>query len=110
MAKAPNTAAREYLTPSEQSALEAYGITSAEFDRVRQEDRAPDMEAANDPPSGSQMVKESQPRLEPRPPKELAKEVDREAFADRWAEELERARDEAPEQDKDHEHAPEISR
>ena len=99
MAQRPNTAAREYLNPSEQSLLEKYGVTSAEFDRVRGDDHAPEMAAGNEPLGGSEMVKQDQPRLEPKPPKEMAQEVDREAFERKWAEELTRAQDNAPEQD-----------
>ncbi len=36
--------------------------------------------------------------LEPRPPKELAQDVDRQAFERKWADELQRAQERGPEQ------------
>lgn len=106
MATNPNTAARDYFSTSEKSLLEDYGVTSAEFDRVRQDDRTMDLDRS----SGSQMVKDDKPALELNPPKELAQDVDRDAFDRKWAEELQRAQERAPEQDNTHEPEREYSR
>jgi len=59
---------------------------------------------------GSQMVKNDQPRLQPRPPEEIAKPVDREHFDKKWYEELNRAREQENDRDKDHENDREPSR
>ena len=105
MSKPPNTAAREYLTPSEQSLLEQYGVTSAEFNRVSGREHGSEREETSLPgddgsqregtslpgDDGSQMVKEDRPEPKNKPSAELARDVDREAFEKKWAEELERA-------------------
>lgn len=89
MSRAPNTAAREYISRSEQSVLEEYGITSAEFNQVR-EDR--------EPSNGSRMVKDDQPLPDLKPSKEMAHDTDRDAFNQKWADEMQRAQQEVPEQ------------
>ena len=106
MATNPNTAARDYFSPSEKSLLEDYGVTSAEFDRVRVDDRAQDLDRSG----GSEMVREERVSPYLRPPKELAQDVDREAFDRRWADELQRAQEQAPGQDNTHEPDREYSR
>lgn len=88
MARTPDTATREFFTPSEQSLLENYGVTSAEFNRVREPDR--ELEPGQD---GSQMVKDDKPALVSKPPKEMAQDTDREAFDRKWAEELQRTQE-----------------
>lgn len=92
MAKPPNTAAREYLTPSEQTLLEEYGVTSAEFNRVSGREHGSEREETSLPgDDGSQMVKDDRPEPKNKPSAELARDVDREVFEKKWAEELERA-------------------
>ena len=99
MANPPNTAAREYLTASEKSLLEQYGVTADEFERAARPEQAPPQRDTDaERPTGSTMVKDDRPAPEPRPPKELAQDVDRQAFERKWADELQRAQERGPEQ------------
>ena len=51
--------------------------------------------------SGSKMVKDDQPKLENRPPPELAKDSDREAFKEKWLQEQQRAREQDNDRSRD---------
>ena len=111
MAKLPNTAAREYLTPSEQSLLEEYGVTSAEFNRVSGREHGSEREETSFPgDDGSQMVKDDRPEPKNKPSAELTRDVDREAFEKKWAEELERAEAQTPDVEHDNEWNPDYDR
>ena len=61
--------------------------------------------------SGSQMVKQDQPKLEPSPPPSPEKTaVDRQSFADKWLDEQERANAHSPQEHEQQREQPEISR
>ena len=81
------------LSPSAQAVLASYGRSSrSDFNLAREDDPSQSHENAGDQRGeGSQMVKEDQPRPENRPPEEIARPVDREAFNQRWQAEQERA-------------------
>ena len=67
-------------------------MTSAEFNRVSGREHGSEREETSLPgDDGSQMVKEDRPEPKNKPSAELARDVDREAFEKKWAEELERA-------------------
>ncbi|MEO1661081.1 MAG: hypothetical protein AAFR51_08845 [Pseudomonadota bacterium] len=69
------------------------GQLAAQFDPAREDDASQSHEVPlkrEEQQSGSQMVRDAGPRLEPRPPEEIEKAVKREVFAKRWAEEMER--------------------
>lgn len=89
-----------------------------EFDPAREDDASQSHEIPlerDEKQAGSQMVRESGPKLEPRPPEEIEKAVKREMFAKRWAEEMERhgyslERDDYQEQGFEQEHDMERTR
>lgn len=94
MANPPNTAARLYITPAEQSLLERYGVTSQEFNLAHDH-----RDLALDRDSGSEMVQNDRPERANKPDRDNGHPVDRAAFDRQWAHEIERARQNQPEQE-----------
>lgn len=86
------SAAKHYIEQRAGDILEQYGIVKGEFDKVRGQEQVASQDQQNDQDGqGSQMVSNDQPKLENRPPPEIARPVDRESFNDRWTQEQERA-------------------
>lgn len=72
------------------------GQLKAEFAPAREDDASvshqmPQRDDRGD--SGSQMVKDEQPRPELKPPEHMSKPTDRQTFAERWADEMKRSGD-----------------
>lgn len=84
--------ARNVQLESEQpSALDEHPGVKAYFDQAHAGDAAPDQEQAQG--RGSQMVEQDQPSPELKPGPDLAADVDRQDFNERWAHEQDTARD-----------------
>ena len=85
--------AKEALERRADATLERYGLTTQAFDQARQDQ--PSQGHENNPEQrtgeGSQMVANDQPQHQPKPPAEIARPVDREAFDQRWENEQNRA-------------------
>lgn len=111
MTERRTSAAKDILTPDTQRLLENYGFVKEEFDQARDlEENRPDDDMGKerlntDDRSGSKMVREDRPQNDMRPPEEFSKEVDRDAFDEKWFEEQLRA--EAPESSPTREQEPE---
>jgi len=92
---------KQALNDRTDQAMERYGFLSEEFqkggDNVQDKDRADQSRGIG----GSEMVKSDAPHPQPRPPGEISRSVDREAFDKRWEEENKRADD--PERGDDNE-------
>ncbi len=88
------SAAKDILTPDTERLLEQYGVVSEKFERAH-DGPEPERDDREDH-SGSSMVENDQPKPELRPPPEIANDVDRESFNERWFDE-QRAADERAE-------------
>ena len=93
MAERTTSVAKDiHLTAREDAILETYGTSREAFDRAREDDPSRVYENAEARGGdGSQMVRDDRPSLDNRPPDEMARPVDREAFDERWGQEQERA-------------------
>ena len=84
---------KEVLNERTDKAMERYGFLSDEFqkagDQTQEKDRGEPLREMG----GSEMVRKDNPHPQPRPPAEIARPVDREAFIERWQQEIERAKD-----------------
>lgn len=85
--------AKEALERRADATLERYGLTTEAFDNARQDQPSQDLENVPEQGKGegSQMVANDQPELTPKPPPEIARPVDREAFNEKWENEQTRA-------------------
>lgn len=81
-----------HLNRRTDAALERYGLLREDFQNAHDNVRSPEQEqASGNAGRESQMVAKDQPTLQPRPPEEIARPVDRESFNDRWREEQQNA-------------------
>lgn len=92
---------KQALNDRTDQAMERYGFLSEEFQKAGDKTQEKDRMDQPREIGGSEMVRNDAPHPNPRPPGEISRPVDREAFNKRWEEENKRSDD--PERGDDNE-------